>query len=90
MPDAIKCTAAPTTQASPTIGHNSQQATDTNEPFGLRAAWLHFANVVELRRLAKLHGRINRRKQSLDELIAERQRIMNRCIRRMRRQQGKN
>ncbi|MDO6588937.1 hypothetical protein DS901_13870 [Loktanella sp. D2R18] len=81
------CTAPLATQTPPTIGHNSQEA---DEPFGLRAAWLHFANMIELRRLAQLHGRINRRKQSLDELVAERQRIMNRCIRRMRRQQGKN
>jgi hypothetical protein len=84
------CTAAPATQAPPAIGHNSQQAAEQIEPFGLRAAWLHFANMVEVRRLAQLHGRITRRKQSLDEMIAERQRIMNRCIRRMRRQQGKN
>jgi hypothetical protein len=81
------CTAPLATQAPSAIGHNSQQA---DEPFGLRAAWLHFANMIELRRLAQLHGRIYRRKQSLDELVAERQRIMNRCIRRMRRQQGKN
>ena len=90
MSERAPCTATPATQTPPAIGHNSQQATDPNEPFGLRAAWLHFANMVEVRRLAKLHGRINRRKQSLDELVAERQLIMNRCIRRMRRAQGKN
>ncbi|SFR40668.1 hypothetical protein SAMN04488005_1537 [Yoonia tamlensis] len=90
MAGHTSCTAAPATQAPPAIGHNSQQAIEPNEPFGLRAAWLHFANMVEVRRLAKLHGRITRRKQSLDELVAERQLIMNRCIRRMRRAQGKN
>lgn len=58
--------------------------------FGIRAAWLHFANEIELRRLAKLHMRIERRKRGLDDLISERQRIMNRCIRRMRRSNGKN
>jgi hypothetical protein len=88
MSERAPCATAPATQAP--IGHNSQQAAEQIEPFGLRAAWLHFANMVEVRRLAKLHGRINRRKQSLDELVAERQLIMNRCIRRMRRAQGKN
>jgi hypothetical protein len=58
--------------------------------FGLHAAWLHFANTLELRRLAKLHLRIERRKRGLSDLVAERQLIMNRCIRRMRRQNGKN
>ncbi|WP_258547007.1 hypothetical protein [Phaeobacter gallaeciensis] len=43
-----------------------------------------------MRRLAKLHGRIKRRQRSLDDLVAERQKIMNRCIRRMRRDSGKN
>ena len=56
----------------------------------MRAAWLHFANELELRRLAKLHMRIERRKRGLDDLVAERQRTMNRCIRRMRRKSGKN
>ncbi len=84
------CTAPLTTRTPPAIGHNSQHTGEPSEPFGLRAAWLHFANMRELRRLAQLHGRINRRKQSLDELVTECQRIMNRCIRRMRRQQGKN
>jgi|GEM_PF-2532923 len=84
------CTAAPATQTPENLGHDREQIADPSEPFGLRAAWLHFANMIELRRLAQLHGRINRRKQSLDELVTERQRIMNRCIRRMRRQQGKN
>ncbi|MBU2867844.1 hypothetical protein [Pacificibacter marinus] len=83
---ARACTAAPTTQQPPNSTKNSARS----EPFGLRSAWLHFANEIEIRHLAKLHGRINRRKQSLDDLISERQLIMNRCIRRMRRKSGKN
>lgn len=90
MIDRAPCAATPTTHAVSGIGHNSDQPSEKIEPFGIRAAWLHFANELELRRLAKLHGRIKRRKQSLDDLIAERQLIMNRCIRRMRRQSGKN
>lgn len=84
------CVAAPTTQGPFGIGHNGGQAIEEKEPFGLRAAWLHFANELELRRLAKLHIRIERRKRGLDDLITERQKIMNRCIRRMRRDNGKN
>lgn len=80
------CTAAPTTQQPQSSAKNAAKP----EPFGLRSAWLHFANEMEIRHLAKLHGRINRRKQSLDDLISERQLIMNRCIRRMRRKNGKN
>lgn len=60
------------------------------EPFGLRALWLHFANEVEVRRLAKLQKRIEQKKRSLADLTEERTKIMNRCIRRMRRAQGKN
>jgi hypothetical protein len=84
------CAAAPTTQGPPKIGHNSERQPEMAEPFGLRAAWLHFAHELELRSLAKLHLRIERRKRGLDDLVSERQRIMNRCIRRMRRQSGKN
>jgi hypothetical protein len=52
--------------------------------------WLHFANDLEVRRLAKLHLRIQRKQDALNQLINERQKIMNRCIRRMRRANGKN
>ena len=62
----------------------------TTEPFGLRAAWLHFANQLEIRRLAKLHMRIERKKAALAALVGERQTIMRRCIRRMRRAGGKH
>ena len=82
--------AAPATQVLAGIGHNCAQHSEKVEPFGLRAAWIHFANELELRRLAKLHLRIERRKRGLDDLVTERQRIMNRCIRRMRRHHGKN
>jgi hypothetical protein len=58
--------------------------------FGLKAAWLKFADGRELKRLAKLHVRIERREQALADLRAERTKIMNRCIRRMRRKAGKN
>lgn len=90
MKPTSTCAAAPTTHVLAGIGHNSAQPVVKSEPFGLRAAWLRFANEMELRRLAKLHMRIERRKQGLDDLVAERQLIMNRCIRRMRRNNGKN
>lgn len=71
--------------AAPGIGHNGPPV----PLFGLRAAWLKFAQVAELRRLAKLHLRIERRKAGLEALVHERQRIMKRCIRRMRRHDGR-
>lgn len=84
------CVAVPTTQGLAAIIRNSKQPIEKVEPFGLRAAWLHFANELELRRLATLHIRIERRRRGLDDLMVERRRIMNRCIRRMRRHTGKN
>ena len=78
--------AAPTAAQAPGIGHNGGPRA---EPFGLRAAWLRFADELELRRLARLHMRIERRKRGLADLVAERRTIMNRCIRRMRRAEGK-
>jgi hypothetical protein len=68
------------------VGHNGGPTTAL---FGLHAAWLRFADELELRRVAKLHLRIERKKASMKVLVGERQRIMNRCIRRMRRNQGK-
>lgn len=79
--------APPAAQAPAGIGHNGGPAV---EPFGLRAAWLRFASEVELRQLAKIHLRIERRRLGIAWLVRERQRIMNRCIRRMRRASGKN
>ncbi|MEX5599223.1 hypothetical protein [Pseudophaeobacter sp. C1-32P7] len=58
--------------------------------FGIKALWLHFATECEIRRLAKLHLRIQRKQDGLHQLINERQKIMNRSIRRMRRANGKN
>lgn len=69
------------------IGHNGGPAV---EPFGLRAKWLRFAQEIELRRLAVLHLRIERKRANLADLMGERDTIMNRCIRRMRRAEGKN
>lgn len=81
------CTAVPATQKPPSIGHNGGPR---GKLFGLRAAWLKYADQQELRRLAKLHIRIERKKAALHDLTSERQRIMNRCIRRMRRSNGKD
>lgn len=83
----VERVAEATAQEAPGIGHNGGPA---SLPFGLHAAWLRFADAMELRRLAKLHVRIERRKRGIADLVEERQRIMNRCIRRMRRSQGKN
>ena len=69
------------------IGHNGGPSM---EPFGLGSNWLASATEAELRRLAKLHLRISRRKAGLAIEVAERQLIMNRCIRRMRRAAGKD
>lgn len=82
--DTAACTAPPATQG------RSKTARPKAEPFGLRAMWLHFAHQRELKRLAILHVRIELKKANLADLIAERQTIMNRCIRRMRRAKGKN
>ena len=70
------------------IGDNGSPALEA--PFGIDATWLQAANEEELARLAKLVVRIERRKQILSETIAERTLIMNRCIRRMRRANGKD
>jgi ribosomal protein L10 len=59
-------------------------------PFELGAPWTHHANPEELERLAKLHSRIQRKQRALSALIGERKTIMDRCIRRQRRTQGKN
>lgn len=84
----VRRAAAPTTQMQPGIGHNNPPP-EVSEPFGLRAAWLRFAKEIELRRLATLEVRIARKEQSLAYLRKERTTIMNRCIRRMRREAGK-
>lgn len=73
--------------AAARIGHNGGPAM---VPFGIGANWLQVATEAELRRLAKLHLRIERRRAGLAREVAERQLIMNRCIRRMRRAAGKD
>lgn len=82
-----RCAAAPTTQKPAGPGHNGGPKLQL---FGLGAAWLRWANEMELRRLAKLHVRIEMKKRALQAATHERQRIMNRCIRRMRRARGLN
>lgn len=78
--------AAIATQDPPRLGHNRGPSA---APFGLHAAWLRWADEMELRRLAKQHVRIERRKAELRDLVCERRHIMHKCIRRMRRAQGK-
>ena len=64
--------------------------TDTAiEPFECGAPWTAHASEADLKRLGKLQGRINRRAQSDKEDKAERKRIMNKNIKRMRRATGK-
>ena len=59
------------------------------EPFECGAPWTAHATEEGLKRLGTLQARIIRREQALKELKAERKRIMNRNIRRMRRADGK-
>lgn len=94
------CVVAPTAQ----IGHNGGPdmeaerlfaiigpRTDTLvEPFQLGAPWTGHATDEELKRLGVLQRRIEMRKRIIKEATTERQKIMNRCIRRMRREQGKS
>ena len=80
------CEVETMTQERPSIGHNNPPGP---LPFGLGARWLQWAQERELRRLAKLHLRIDRKERALAELRSERTKIMNRCIRRMRRHAGK-
>jgi hypothetical protein len=89
------CGAHSTVHLAAMMGHNNPPPEKVIKPqpdsvFGLRAAWLRFAEQREIVRLAKLHGRIKRKEEALKRLRAERTTIMNRCIRRMRRASGKN
>ena len=54
--------------------------------FGIGAAWLRFAKEIELKRLAVLHVRIERKKRALKDLRAERDVIARRCEKRMQRE----
>lgn len=89
------CAVPSTAQIASMMGHNNPPPEKVIKPspdsvFGLRAAWLRFAEKRELVRLVKLHVRIERKEQALKDLRAERTKIMSRCIRRMRRASGKN
>ncbi|MFV1484503.1 MULTISPECIES: hypothetical protein [unclassified Phaeobacter] len=70
------------------IGDNGGPPLD--DLFGLGAPWMEHADEAELARLAKLASRIMRRQKILSDTIAERTKIMSRCIRRMRRARGQN
>ncbi len=59
-------------------------------PNDSRAAWREYVKDDEVHRLRVLEERIERKRLSLDETISERQLIMNRSIRRMRRAAGKD
>lgn len=75
------------------LGHNGppkDTPASKKKPLGLGAAWVKFANQRELKKLAKLHARIERKEQSLRDLRKDRSTIMTRCIRRMRRSKGLN
>ncbi|MGR3623008.1 MAG: hypothetical protein ACU0BV_12065, partial [Pseudophaeobacter sp.] len=63
---------------------------DQEEPFGLGAPWTHHANADELEELAKLHNWITRKQQALTRLIETRAAIRRRCVKRMRREAGKD
>ncbi|WP_226554799.1 hypothetical protein [Celeribacter naphthalenivorans] len=80
-------TAEPTVQSDQTINHKGNPKI---EKFGVGPNWMQFAEEPELRRLAKLHIRIERKTAALQALTKERQTIMQRCIRRMRRLSGKD
>lgn len=56
----------------------------------LHANWRDFANVEEIQRLEIIDARFDMKKRSLDMIAAERQKIMARAIRRMRRAAGKS
>jgi hypothetical protein len=71
------------------MGHNGPPK-PRSKLFGLKAAWVKYANKSELKRLAKLHVRMELKEQALADLREERTRIMNCCIKRMRREAGKN
>ncbi|WP_107496959.1 hypothetical protein [Thalassobius sp. I31.1] len=55
----------------------------------LHAKWREFVDNEENQRLALLEERIERKKATLKDAISERQKIMARAIRRMRRANGK-
>lgn len=69
------------------LQETSRQVSSKRAPklFGIGAAWLRFATELELRRLAVLHVRIERKKRALADIRAERDLIARRCEKRMQR-----
>lgn len=57
--------------------------------FQCGAPWTAYAEDDELRELGRVEGRIQRKERALKELRRERTRVMMRCVRRMRRAEGK-
>ena len=55
----------------------------------LPAPWNSHAKHEEKQRLVTIEGRLKLKKARIEELLAERRTIMQRCIRRMRRAEGK-
>lgn len=72
-----------------TVQKLTRKALAKVELFGLRALWLHFADEMDLRRLAKLHVRIRVKERALHDLKEERRQIMRKCTRRMQRARTK-
>lgn len=60
------------------------------QPFQCGAPWTAHASDAELRELALNEFRIALKERALADMKAKRRKIMNRCIRRMRRKSGKN
>ena len=57
-------------------------------PFQCGAPWTRFATEVDLRWLALMQVRIDRKQRALSEMKAARRRVMVKCVRRMRRDRG--
>ncbi len=75
-------------QIASLLGHNG--GPEISEPFGIKAPWFQHSNMDEVQELAKIHVWIEQRQRAIAELIERRAKIRKRCIRRMRREQGKN
>lgn len=59
------------------------------EPFRSKAPWVGYAKTKEKVALSRIQRRLDRKKQSIADLKADQNLIMARCIRRMRRAEGK-
>ncbi|AUQ71056.1 hypothetical protein [Phaeobacter inhibens] len=80
--NAPTCVPVTGTQAEPKQTGNGRKKI---EIFGLKALWLHFADEMDLRRLAVLHLRISRKERALHELKEDQRKIRRKCTRRMQR-----